>query len=610
MADSSDRERAQRLLAELTKHTVSAVELMQVHAQMAAYNKEINNYVVEDQPADAGLVEWRQVAAVLKADTIFYSSHISTRTLPTVHRAQSDRERLEQTKCFLIRQPLFLEYERSILHDGQIFALTGPQGFGKSAFLQYLVAKYCHDEGYLVVYVPVCPSTMDDLKRVLAAAFYRGCRIAELRGYKELTLIDDLGHMLHKCVDFAKSKGRVLLLVIDQMKYKEQELFAAAAKAIHSVASVQNLNDLKIRVILSSSTSLAWTCVFPNEYYPLKRYKQKLTSPEAELLAGVEGVTATAAELDGEPFQVAVEKMHGKTPSSEKAFAIARRIIRSPEDAEQMQAFFCLQMVLASTKKDVDTELQAMAAQLDEDQFYVERDESHLFYIAEHRKGFADTILTIMQSNQGAYTTYLLSVLSNANFSQLDPGAKGRIVEDCFFSILRNGTGVEFPLKKIDGGNTSPASVVLQGEHTTVLNVPGGNEEVLQRTDITWPADDHVFVFIPLHKQYKGIDFIIARKTRKTLYIYYVQCTVQRPQKHPICESDLYKNWEEELRASAGVNTVCQLVFLTPHTTNLSPPGSSDMDKFFRNKTKIHIPFAKVIGSHPLLEQLKKRFSS
>jgi len=276
-----------------------------------------------------------------------------------------------------------------------------------------------------------------------------------------------------------------------------------------------------------------------------------------------------------------------------------------------MNAFFCLQMVLASTKKGAHTELQAMAAQLDEDQFYVEQDESHSFYIAEHRKGFADTILTIMQSNQGDYSAYLLSVLSNANFNELDPGAKGRIVEDCFFSILRSRTGVEFPLKKIDGGNTDPASVELQSEHTTVVDVPGGNEKVLPRTEIKWPADEHVFVFIPLHKQYKGIDFIIARKEKKNLYIYYVQCTVQRPQNHPICESDLYKNWEEELGASAGVvKPVCRLVFLTPHTTNLSLPGSSDIDEFFRNKTKIHIPFVKVIGSHVILEQLKKRFKN
>lgn len=607
--DTTDRDAMTAQLANLERWSATSLpEEMQKQNLVAQQKESLNNLIPEVMSPDSE-EQWRQVAAVLKSDMILDSSHISTITLPTVHRAQSDRVRLEQTKCFVIRQPLFSEYEHSIFHDGQIFALTGPQGFGKSAFLQYLASKYCREDGYLVVYVPVCPSTMNDLKRVLAAAFYRGCRIAELGGYKELTLIDDLGDMLHKCVDFATSKGRVLLLVIDQMKYKEQELFAAATKAIHSVANVQNLNDVKIRVILSSSTSFAWTCVFPIEYYPLKRYKWKVTLPEAELLAGVEGVAASA-DLYGEPFQVAVEKMHGRTPSTEKAFAIARRIISSPEDAGQMNAFICLQMVVASTKKDVITELQAMAAQLDEDQFYVEQDESNLFYIEETRKGFADTILTIMQSNQGNYATYLLSVLSNTNFSQIDPGTKGRIVEDCFFSILRSETEVQFPLKKIDGGKTSPASVVLHREHTTVLDVPGGDEEVLQRTAITWPAHDHVFVFIPLHKQYKGIDFIIARKTKKTLYIYYVQCTVQRPQKHPICESNLYQNWEQELRASAGVNTVCQLVFLTPHTTNLWPPGSTDMDIFFRNKTKIHIPFVNVSGSHALLDQLKKRFSS
>lgn len=428
--DTTDRDAMTAQLANLERWSATSLtEEMEKQKLVAQQKDSLKNLIPEVMSPDSE-EQWRKVAAVLKADTIFDSSHISTITLPTVHRAQSDRMRLEQTKCFMIRQPLFSQYEHSIFHDGQIFALTGPQGFGKSAFLQYLASKYCHDDGYLVVYVPVCPSTMDDLKRVLAAAFYRGCRIAELGGYKELTLIDDLGNMLHKCVGFATSKGRVLILVIDQMKYKEQELFAAVTKAIHSVANVQNLNGVKIRVILSSSTSFAWTCVFPTEYYPLKRYKLKVTPPEAASLAGVDGVTSAAAELDGEPFQVAVEKMQGITPSNEKAFAIALRIIKSPQDAGQMQAFFCLQMVLASTKTVVSTELQAMAAQLDEDQFYVEQDESNFFYIAEHRKGFADEILKIMRSHRGDYATYLLSVLSNPNFSQLDPGAKGRIVED------------------------------------------------------------------------------------------------------------------------------------------------------------------------------------
>ena len=132
------------------------------------------------------------------------------------------------------------------------------------------------------------------------------------------------------------------------------------------------------------------------------------------------------------------------------------------------------------------------------------------------------------------------TLLVFSNFDNLDQGAKGRIVEDCFFCILRSTAIVRFPFTQIppDGTNPQPNSVSLRNEGTEVVDVRGGDEEVLPSDSINWPATPYVFVFIPLHRQYKGIDFIIARKTGKTLYVYFVQCTVQNPKDHPIVDSD------------------------------------------------------------------------
>ena len=191
----------------------------------------------------------------------------------------------------------------------------------------------------------------------------------------------------------------------------------------------------------------------------------------------------------------------------------------------------------------------------------------------------------------------------------LDAGARGRIVEDCFAIILRSQTVVQLPVLKIPGhGATVPKAVRLEAPKKSVFDVPGGNEAVLQ--GITWLPDTETLVFIPLNRQYKGIDFIIARKTGKTVYIYYVQCTIQLPQDHPICESELYEQWENLLKA-ASQTTKCYsfLVFLTPHSSNLNVPAPGSTADFFQRKTKLHVRFAEIEGSHALLDKIRTRFS-
>ena len=94
----------------------------------------------------------------------------------------------------------------------------------------------------------------------------------------------------------------------------------------------------------------------------------------------------------------------------------------------------------------------------------------------------------------------------------------------------------------------------LEAAKKLVFNVPGGDGAVPK--SIEWLSEMEVLVFVPLNHQYKGIDFIIQRRTANTLYIYFVQCTIQLPQDHLICETQLYEQWQNLLSASIKVYEV------------------------------------------------------
>lgn len=294
------------------------------------------------------------------------------------------------------------------------------------------------------------------------------------------------------------------------------------------------------------------------------------------------------------------------TPTTELATELAEDLLGNPGNPEKTQAYFFLLLVADSTRMDTEADV-SFGTVLDGGYFYVEQDEDG-YYIAEHHEGFAAEVFAIMRSRHGDYEQYLVAVLSNTNFSTLDAGAKGRIVEDCFFIILRSQSPILFPFLKIPAQTqTNPSSFSVQATGSNVVDVPGGDEEVLE--EVVWPSDVEIFVFIPLNRRYKGIDFIVARKTQNTLYIYFVQCTVQQPHNHSICESELYGLWEELLKMSAGTKKCySNLVFLTPHSTNLRPPGPQSIATFFARKTKLHVQFAKIQGSHRLLDAVRNRF--
>ncbi|CAB9507723.1 expressed unknown protein [Seminavis robusta] len=112
------------------------------------------------------------------------------------------------------------------------------------------------------------------------------------------------------------------------------------------------------------------------------------------------------------------------------------------------------------------------------------------------------------------------------------------------------------------------------------------------------------------NRQYKGIDFIVARKTESSLSIYYVRCTVRLPQHHDIVESELYGGWEQLLVNAAALGVYrSQLVFLTPN----SPEQAKGLTlprifaSFFKSKA-LHIQFGDIKGDHQLVRAIKDRF--
>ena len=421
--DTSEREEVVRhqqyANSALASGTASAGDLATLLQLKAGYKNQLANLIPEAANLGEGVSDWRRVSNELRTNQNGNGvSRIAPTTLPTADRTQHNRVRLEEELFLLIRQPVFSQYEASILRSHKhFFGLTGPQGFGKSAFLHYLSAKYCNDPGYLVVYLPWCPIETNSLKRKLALAFYRGCRIAGLTGYKELTLVDSLTVMMQKCSDFAASNRRQLLLVIDQMKTQPPE-FRSTVDAIRAVGPEN------IKVILSSSVSYQVSSVFRNDFQTLDRYDYKVTREEATLLSNSPDVEISADDLTGLPFQVAAEKINGTEVSlPQLAQEFAEQLLSKPGDASSHQSYFYLQMVADSTEKGREQDCMFGRA-LDGDHFYVERSGGR-FCIKEHREGFAAMIISHMKSREGDYERYVLGLLDNGSVERPVEGVTG-----------------------------------------------------------------------------------------------------------------------------------------------------------------------------------------
>lgn len=391
------KEKAEALYDAATSPEVGSTLL----GQIQTLERTLAQFIPEAADPEEELDEWKKVSSELRSHSnsrrALTESHFSQSCLPKVMRTQHDRLRLEEEDYLLIRQPAFSNYEGAVLpSQQQFFSLTGPQGFGKSTFLHYFATKYCCHAAYLVVYLPACPTETHHLQYDVAQAFYRGCRIAELTQYKELQFSDTLYDMLQKCIDFAASKQKILLLVIDQMKTEEREFFDS------TIRTLCDLSGHRIKVILSSSVSN--NSFGMNRIQSLERYSHKITANEAALLESrCTNKNITAKTLTELPFQVAAEKLTGRKVSLlELAKDLAEKMLKNPGD----DAYYYLQMAADVTKKDHKRDCD-FGATLDGEHFYVDSADDGRFFIAEYREGFASEVLAIMRSRQGDYEYYL-----------------------------------------------------------------------------------------------------------------------------------------------------------------------------------------------------------
>lgn len=231
---------------------------------------------------------------------------------------------------------------------------------------------------YLVVYIPACPKSSTALERKLAHAFYFACRIAQLSGYPQQKLVGDLSSMFVQMIEFASTKDRTILLVIDQMKNKPTEFFEQTLTIITDVHEPW-------RVVMSSSMSHRFSGIFPNEVEPLPRYSHKLTEQEARPVAEWYTKTSTeehhaapskvdATTLTGLPFQVAAEILTGRAqPLADMARALGHKLFRTrAQDDSNQRALFYLNMAADGTQKAAEEDCD-FADTLDSDDFYVEK---------------------------------------------------------------------------------------------------------------------------------------------------------------------------------------------------------------------------------------------
>jgi len=128
--------------------------------------------------------------------------------LPNFVSSQAGKRRRVETRDFWMFRPVFKDYEAQVFREETqgLFALTGPQGFGKSVFLHCLALKRAFSDN-LVVWVASCPPTVSGMKQELAHAFYGGCQACGLDGIPYLKKSDDIEQSLQAIVSFATKKG-------------------------------------------------------------------------------------------------------------------------------------------------------------------------------------------------------------------------------------------------------------------------------------------------------------------------------------------------------------------------------------------------------------------
>jgi hypothetical protein len=281
---------------------------------------------------------------------------------------------------------------------------------------------------------------------------------------------------------------------------------------------------------------------------------------------------------------------------------IAKLQAASPPDQVDIMAeyMFVLNSIAAKDAFPSSPAVSFRTDLVDGDKCYVKKVAEDETMIRAFMTGYGELVLAkLREKDRLQYEMFLAAIVGSGSFTRLAGGAKGILIEDCFFAILEDKTcSVTFSWTNMDG--TRPKVNTLKIDSREVLkfaNIP---------QSIVWDhAHKKCFVGLPPHG-YIGIDFIVARvresgkrKTR-VLEVYFIQCTVSSPQKHPVKKSPMHQQWVDLFVTATGIsrdNTSVSLIFLTPRK------GSKPTECAFTNC--YHSYFGNVEGSHSLVNRVK-----
>lgn len=510
--------------------------------------------------------------------------------LPSSESIQA-RPRVE-TKSFIWRE-CFDEYEETLLNsEDRVSGLIGPQGFGKTVLLRYLVAKYIYSNEYLVIDMP--NMTIEDnlayAREQIRAAFYRTCALRKLE-YEPIDPQSTLSETLRTMINYAEKKQLTLLIVIDQLRAGDD--FCPLFNAINSGLWYSTRAH---KVIVSSSTSRTSREVF-GEYANHVRFQNFTTEAEAAALA-VPGVEARA--LTGVSFLEAVRMTR---PGAEKTIA---------RSAMDYWTTYLGDSASASCKAEHMTVLHGVLSKesFDEDVVFSDAVDGDTFFwnvdgksrvLLENRPGLAQSLLKKLKEEEQTYVEYLQSVVGSPFFSKLPRRTKGNILEDCFAAILREKRQkVIFQSTKLDGGTTTPNLLPITQDRVVINfnTTPSLDGIALQK--------DRVIITQLHDPDYAGVDFVVihildAERAR----LWFIQCTVQTPKSHGCKESNNFSDWIQAVQKHLTVAHK-RLVFLTP---NSGPhPELASVPTALTKAEVLHCNFTNtnVTGNHVLLTALKK----
>mmetsp|Transcript_14624 Transcript_14624/g.40480 ORF Transcript_14624/g.40480 Transcript_14624/m.40480 type:complete len:629 (+) Transcript_14624:69-1955(+) len=535
--------------------------------------------------------------------------------LPKFVSSQAGKRQRVETLHFWIFRPVFQKYEATILEEETqgLYALTGPQGFGKSVFLHCLALKraFCDN---LVVWVAACPLTVVDMRRSLATAFYRGCQALGLDKIPYLKFSYSFVQSLQIIRGFAKEKGVQLLIIIDQLHRK----LTYAEGFIGALTGLSSSDGEGHRVIVASSTSGTTDAVFPDFFIPLQVFDHFLSGSELEILRAhyqtspnlglVQGTTLSflhATRILSQSEEMILENIAWNFVTKlEKQFRVESVAVSRKRKAEYMYVLH-----MAATNEKSPLMLFFNASLVDGDYFFV-KCIGDLYSIFEFMQGFSEVVLTRLKAG-AFYEECLQSVIESDHFGTITKGAQGSILEDAVSHLLRNKTHpVKFALTRLNGtlGLHQFGSFEL-GENRSVQSFT----VVPDSGDLIWkPESGEWYVGIP-PAGFTGIDFVAAR-TRvvgkatptKTLEIFYIQSTVSTPQEHGVKKSDEQAKLRKSLKEAANVsdrNVRLFVTFLTPKRGS----GYKTSNMEYSENESFHSSFQKLKGNDPLAEVVSKR---